>query len=323
MAELSTADINDLPDDDFAYIESGGSKDSSGKTVPRSLRHFPVHDAAHVRNALARAPRSPFGKQAMPKIEAAAHKFGIDVGGDSSRSEMFTRTWEISDISVRTEGEGRTVDAYAAIFDSPAYVRDQDGEYMEEIDRHAFDGAVRSMRGPMPVLFNHGRTLYGTPSERYSIPIGVSEEVRPDGKGLFTRSRYHKTEAADEVLEAIRDGSITAYSFQGQFMRSSPGVPRGGFRKQRGELPTVKRTECTLREYGPGTFAVYKDAAIMGVRAEDVAHLLNNLEHSERSRLLDLLSDSRSPQLEASHREVAPKEKIRATYARFLSSRKD
>jgi len=45
---------NGLPDSAFAYIEPGGTKDSSGKTVPRSKRHYPVHDAAHVRNALAR-----------------------------------------------------------------------------------------------------------------------------------------------------------------------------------------------------------------------------------------------------------------------------
>ena len=32
MAELSTADVNDLPDDAFAHIESGGKKDASGKT---------------------------------------------------------------------------------------------------------------------------------------------------------------------------------------------------------------------------------------------------------------------------------------------------
>ena len=79
-AAMTSADINDLPDSAFAYIESGGTKDSGGKTVPRSLRHFPIHDAAHVRNALARAPQSPFGKQAMPKILAAAKKFGVGQG---------------------------------------------------------------------------------------------------------------------------------------------------------------------------------------------------------------------------------------------------
>lgn len=83
-AQLATADVNDLPDSDFAYIEPGGEKDADGKTVPRSLRHFPIHDAAHVRNALSRAPQSPFGEKAMPAIKAAAKKFGIDVAEENS-----------------------------------------------------------------------------------------------------------------------------------------------------------------------------------------------------------------------------------------------
>ena len=78
-AALSAKKINDLPDSDFAYIEPGGAKDSEGKTAPRSKRHFPIQDAAHVRNALAGAPQSPFGAKAMPKIKAAAKKFDIEV----------------------------------------------------------------------------------------------------------------------------------------------------------------------------------------------------------------------------------------------------
>lgn len=77
-ADASTETINDHPDSDFAYIEPGGSKDDTGKTTPRSLRHFPIYDAAHIRNALARAPQSPFGDKAMPAIRAAAKRFGID-----------------------------------------------------------------------------------------------------------------------------------------------------------------------------------------------------------------------------------------------------
>ena len=82
-AEMSAADINDLPDSAFAYIEPGGHKDDDGKTVPRSLRHFPINDEAHVRNALSRAPQSPFGDEAMPKIRAAAKKFGIEVAKEA------------------------------------------------------------------------------------------------------------------------------------------------------------------------------------------------------------------------------------------------
>lgn len=80
-AALTAASINDLPDSDFAYIEPGGTKDDSGRTVPRSLRHFPIHDEAHVRNAMARMSQSPFGEKARAKIMAAARRFGIGMEG--------------------------------------------------------------------------------------------------------------------------------------------------------------------------------------------------------------------------------------------------
>ena len=59
-ADWTTSYINDLPDSAFLYIESGGEKDRDGKTVPRTLRHWPVRnhqgnlDPPHIRNALAR-----------------------------------------------------------------------------------------------------------------------------------------------------------------------------------------------------------------------------------------------------------------------------
>jgi hypothetical protein len=77
-AALSGTARDDLPDSDFAYIEPGGTKDSSGKTQPRSKRHFPIPDAAHVRNALARIEQgAEFGEQAEDKVNAAAKRLGI------------------------------------------------------------------------------------------------------------------------------------------------------------------------------------------------------------------------------------------------------
>lgn len=86
-AEESTKTQNDLPDSAFAYVEPGGDKDDDGNTTPRSLRHFPVHDKAHAQNALARAPQSEFGDKAMPKIVAAAKKFGIDTGDNVAKAD--------------------------------------------------------------------------------------------------------------------------------------------------------------------------------------------------------------------------------------------
>jgi len=93
-AELSTSDVNDLPDSAFAYIEPGGTKDDEGKTTPRGKRHFPVHDEAHTRNALSRAPQSPFGDKAMPKIKAAAKHFGIQVAKADGSEDPGSPEWE-------------------------------------------------------------------------------------------------------------------------------------------------------------------------------------------------------------------------------------
>ena len=290
-AELAVASINDLPDSAFAYIEPGGKKDASGRTVPRSLRHFPVHDKAHAANALSRAPQSPFGAKAMPKIKAACKKLGVQMADEpASRADEqgpvpFVRSYPLEDISIRAGGDGRTVDAYAAVFDTPAPIHDADGDYIEVIDRRAFDRILTKIAPTggranwrCGVFYNHGMTLHATPSDRNSVPIGIPLEIRADEHGLFTRTRYHKGELADQILEAIREGSLSAYSFSGRFDRSSPHPPRGGFRPDRaGNLPAVRRTESTLREYGPTPFPAYADAAITGVRSEQIVEQLERI----------------------------------------------
>jgi HK97 family phage prohead protease len=314
-AEMTAASINDLPDSAFAYIQPGGTKDSSGRTVPRSLRHFPVHDAAHARNALARAPQSPFGKQAMPKILAACKKFGIDVAGqesgDSGRAaddgpQPFHRSFPLEDCSIRAGGDGRTVDAYAAVFETPVPIHDGDGDYIEVIDPAAFtrilpklapQGSRATWR--VGVFYNHGMTIHGTASDRNSLPIGIPLEIKADARGLFTRTRYHRGELADQVLEAIREGSLAGYSFSGRFDRSAPPRPRGGWHPDyAGTLPVVRRTESTLREYGPTPFPAYADAGITAVRADLVAVQLGQVTEALRSGVpLDSLQpgDSAAP----------------------------
>ena len=81
-AELSTDARNNLDNSDFAYIDSDGGK------------HLPIHDAAHVRNALARFGQTHFEsgsakEKARKKILAAARRFGIDVSDDSGKAVYF------------------------------------------------------------------------------------------------------------------------------------------------------------------------------------------------------------------------------------------
>lgn len=291
MAQLSAASINDLRDDQFAYIEPGGKKDETGRTTPRSLRHFPIHDAAHVRNALARASQSPFGEKAMPKIKAAAKKFGIDVAdnGDESRAEyvfagpqMFMRSYPLEDIRIlsRAQGaeyaDGRTVEAYVAVFDREAEIHDPQGHYREVINRSAFNKAIADSQPQggrqawrTGVFYNHGMTLHGTPSDRFSVPLGSPVDIRVEERGLLTVTRYNKTPLADEILEAIHSGDITGHSFTGRIIRSDPTrPPRGGFRRTTsGGLTTVRRMEMGLKEYGPTPYPAYVDTAVVGVRS--------------------------------------------------------
>lgn len=221
------------------------------------------------------------------RIKTACKKFGIDISDGDSDSDAgasragraeFMRMYALEDIHILRSadgGDGRTVEAYAAVFGEPAEIQDHEGHYIEEIDRAAFNRAIdhaSRARGGFPgsvkVLWNHGRDLSGNPSDRFSMPIGVPVEIRAESRGLLTRTRYSDTPLADEVLENIRAGAVTSQSFTGAIMRSTPQLRRGDKHRpdSAGNLRTVRRTELGLREYGPVLWPAYSGAEILGVR---------------------------------------------------------
>jgi hypothetical protein len=87
-AEWDTAYVNDLPDDCFAAVEPGGTKDEQGKTTPRSLRHLEYKNAqgnldqAHVTAALQRLDQTKISPelkaQALKKLCSAAGELKIE-----------------------------------------------------------------------------------------------------------------------------------------------------------------------------------------------------------------------------------------------------
>lgn len=198
-------------------------------------------------------------------------------------TEFFVRSYPLEDIQITKGGDGRTVEAYAAVFNTDAEIRDQDGHYLEKIDPTAFNRTIANRRNRFGVFYNHGLTIHGTPSDRGSVPIGTPQEVRVDNVGVRTVTRYNRTALADEVLESINTGAITAQSFTGRFLRSTPNrVPRKGAKA--GELPRVTRTEIDMREYGPTPFPAYAEAMITGVRSA----LTNNGKIKERLDRMDM-----------------------------------
>jgi HK97 family phage prohead protease len=189
---------------------------------------------------------------------------------DELRDELLltrqcARTYALEDLHVRSDGSGRVVEAYAAAFDPVrSEIVDQDGHYFETLGRTSFDRTI-SRRGVdgFGVLFNHGLTVDGAPNPVATMPIGVPLEVRADERGVYTATHYLDNPLANDVLDAIKAGAIRAQSFSGRFTKSIRSHPDG----RRG-LPLITRTEVDMREYGPAVFAAYKEAAILGTRAE-------------------------------------------------------
>lgn len=210
----------------------------------------------------------------------------------------FERYAPLTDLSIRSDGDGRTVEALAAVFNTPQEIHDRDGHYNETIDRAAFDLSINQRgAGGFQYMFNHGKTMYGTPSEKWTTPIGVPLEVRPDAAGLVTRSRISATPNGDEILQLVKDGAIKGYSFSGGF-RSTNKTPA-----RMGALPVFHRTEIALREFGPTPFPYYEAARITGVRAE-AQEMFATMSTAEILAVLSPLPDSARAELVAALQSV-------------------
>jgi HK97 family phage prohead protease len=181
----------------------------------------------------------------------------------------YARSWALEDIEILRAADGfsdgRTVSAYAAIFDVATEITDQHGHYMEVIHRNAFNRQLGLGVERVGVFYHHGLTIHGTPSDLGSVPIGSPVEIRPDRKGLRTVTRFNASPLAESVLEAIRHGDIRGYSFRGRIFESKPArVPRVA---RGGALPTVTRTVLGLTEYGPTPSPAYAEAGVLAIRA--------------------------------------------------------
>lgn len=207
-------------------------------------------------------------------------------------STPFERVFPLETIEITRSGDGRTVEAYAAVFDQPAEVHDRLGHYLEVISRSAFDKTLIERGTKVGVYYNHGMTLHGSPSDLGSVPIGSPLEIVADRRGLRTITRYNRSALADSVLEAIRNGDIRGQSFRGRIYQSTP-TDRAPRRRPGEALPTITRTELGLTEYGPTPDPIYVGAEILAVRsAVDVAAAIAELEADERADLVRMLAST-------------------------------
>jgi len=186
------------------------------------------------------------------------------------------------DARARGTGDGRTLEGYAAVFNSPTRIAAVGGDFDEVISPGAF---TRSIRSRMPVLqFEHGRD-----PRIGAAPIGAIEDLSEDSTGLHVRARLFDHPDIERVRQGIAARAITGMSFRFQ-------VADGGDRWERRSGSVDLRTvgDADVHELGPVVFPAY-DTTTVSVRS-----LLAQLGPEEHRTLLrELAYDLRS--LEPEH----------------------
>jgi HK97 family phage prohead protease len=182
-------------------------------------------------------------------------------------------------------GDGRTLEGYAAVFDTPARIQSWDGEFDEEIVRGAFRKTIRART---PVLqFDHGRDM-----RTGSVPIGSVDELNEDEQGLFVRAPLFDNPVVEPIRQAIAGGAISGMSIRFQVSRDKWTDNDGKEIKddelaklmwEPGDRGPLKRSILEidpLFELGPVVFPAY-DSTTVGVRS-----LLAQLDVDERRLLV-------------------------------------
>lgn len=162
-------------------------------------------------------------------------------------------------------GDGRTLEGYAAVFDTPTRIDSWEGKFDETIARGAFN---RTINARTPVLqFDHGHDL-----RTGSVPIGAIETLKEDKTGLFVRAQLFDNDVVEPIRQAIEGGAIDGMSFRFRVVRDEWD--------ESGDIPTRTIREVELFELGPVVFPAY-EATSVGVRS-----ILAGLSEPERQALV-------------------------------------
>jgi HK97 family phage prohead protease len=296
MTEWTTSYVNDLPDTAFLLIAPGGHKDAEGKTLPRSLRYFPVRDASggvdaiHVRNALSRIPQANTlsanqRETAMSKAKSLA-KASADVAGPSgtyegsagsgrsrrvdvdvppveSMGDQF-RSFPVP-VELRSEGSGgRTLLGRAV----PYGVNAEVGSFQERFVLGAFAKQIASGNiGRVKVFESHQARLSGAP------PIGKTSELVERADGAHGAWPMFETSRADDALQLVRSGEVTGLSV------GFKAVPGGSVRTADG---VIERRSVHLDHIVLTHEPAYAEAGVLAMRTQPTTQYRSELDEMLR-----------------------------------------
>lgn len=263
MAQWDTAYIDNLPDSAFLYVEPGGKKDGDGKTVPRSLRHFPVRDAegdpdaAHIRDALSRIPQSDLPasvkEMATRKAQDMLKTVDSDMDGRSQDpprdnlvrfSDVFEMNRMTADGMPVLHGVGAVYDEWAEIGPSRT-----EGHFMEKFAPGSFAKTIAERRDSIRCLFHHGQD----PSIGYK-PLGVITNLGEMGRGVEYDVDLFPADYVRALVPGLEAGQYGS-SFRFSIVRKDD--VRGS--KTSNGKGLMERTirEASMRELGPTPFPAY------------------------------------------------------------------
>lgn len=185
------------------------------------------------------------------------------------------------------DGDGRTLEGHAAVWDTPTRISGWEGEFDEQIARGAFK---KTLRERMPVLqFDHGHD-----ARTGSVPIGKIETLREDAHGLYVKARLFDNPVVEPIRQAIEGGAINGMSFRFQVVRDDWTEPSDKDRSK-GAVPRRTVREVRLFELGPVVFPAYPTTSV-GVReqnpmAEGIAQGIRDAMGKPQSAIDDLFAD--------------------------------
>lgn len=216
MAVLTSGGRHALPDSAFAYIEPGHESEKVDGKTPDKYRHYPVHDAAHARNALARiAQKTRFWKEASPKAMAAAKRFGIQHDADSSSTgrsfeSLYPEVRFLADVpEIRSIGDGEPphIAGYAAAFGK---LSRRLGGFVERVMPGAFDETLRAIEAGdkdvnMVCRFNHKDDMLLGTTQAGTLTLSADER----GLHYDVLPPRHRS----DVVELVQRGDVRYSSF--------------------------------------------------------------------------------------------------------------
>lgn len=175
-----------------------------------------------------------------------------------SDASHLTRTATFEVTRADDDGDGLTLEGYAAVFNDATRIDSFEGRFDEIIAPGAFKRTI-GQKGPSGIRlqFDHGsHPLIG------SLPLGRITEITEDARGLFVRARLSESLLVEPFRIAIRDGAVDGMSFRFRVLHDEWD--------ETSDIPTRTIREIELFEVGPVVWPAYESTTV-SVRARDIA----------------------------------------------------